>query len=50
MKKKWYEGSKEPGVVQLCNMFRVEMAGFFHDQISLEIKRVGPQQKDMNML
>ena len=31
MKKKWYEGSKKPGVIQLCNMFRVEMAEFYRE-------------------
>ena len=28
---KWYKDSKEPGVIQLCNMFRVEIAEFYED-------------------
>ena len=29
--KKWYEGSKEPGVNWLCQIFRVEVADFFRE-------------------
>ena len=43
--KKWYEGSKEQGVIQLCNMFRVEMSEFFHEANKFRHKESRPTAK-----
>lgn len=29
--KKWYEGSKEPGVIALCKLFKVELNEFYKE-------------------